>query len=358
MAQKNKRRREDRPRRRPVVHSERYSIRALHEDREYGLYWYAWLWKLLRPVVIFICSVLVVVGMVHVGYERVYDAFLAPVSDDTQKVSFVIENGDSVTKIGNNLEKAQLLKNHNVFKYLVQFQGLTNSLSYGTFQLSPSMNVSEIIAELTSGSQTNERVITIVPGWTCDDIADYLLAVNHFTGHVQFFHQDSTDVIQPALIVFTLIFPFRHVHQPFDTYGKTLIIVNNVAETAHVRQVLLELVKHDNGQGGILVCLVDRLAGIVKRTLAADDRPYLAGEVDTCRGCQAKPGGVVIQPVSPEPVRNRVEEIVAGVFDSFLDGLVGMLVAQVFSNPALRGSLFILVVYCVVAFIGNPFFRV
>ena len=176
MAQKNKRRRVDRPKRRPLVHSERYSIRALHEDREYGLYWYAWLWKLLRPVVIFICSVLVVVGMVHVGYERVYDAFLAPVSDDTQKVSFVIENGDSVTKIGNNLEKARLLKNHNVFKYLVQFQGLTNSLSYGTFQLSPSMNVSEIIAELTSGSQTNERVITIVPGWTCDDIADYLLA--------------------------------------------------------------------------------------------------------------------------------------------------------------------------------------
>ena len=37
------------------------------------------------------------------------------------------------------------------------------------------MTVSQIIEELTSGSQTNERTITIVPGWTCEDIADYLV---------------------------------------------------------------------------------------------------------------------------------------------------------------------------------------
>ena len=38
------------------------------------------------------------------------------------------------------------------------------------------MTVNQIIEELTSGSQTNERTITIVPGWTCEDIADYLVA--------------------------------------------------------------------------------------------------------------------------------------------------------------------------------------
>ena len=55
MANKRKRR----VRRKPVFQSEKYSIRALHEDREYGLYWYAWLWKLLRPLLIFLCSVLI-----------------------------------------------------------------------------------------------------------------------------------------------------------------------------------------------------------------------------------------------------------------------------------------------------------
>ena len=175
MAKKRKRRA---ARRRPVIQSERYSVRALHEDREYGLYWYAWLWKLLRPVLIFLCSALMVIGMVSVGYDRVYGAFFAPmVADSAEVVDFQIDQGDTVTKIGERLEEARLLRDKRVFKYMVQFKGLTNSLSYGVFKLSPGMSVDEIIGELTSGSQTNERVITIVPGWTCEDIADYLVEI-------------------------------------------------------------------------------------------------------------------------------------------------------------------------------------
>ena len=88
--------------------------------------------------------------------------------------------------IGDDLEKQNLLRNKTVFKYLVQFKGLTNSLSYGTYRLSPSMTVDEIITELTSGSQTNERVITIIPGWTCEDIADYLLGIGAISDRSEF----------------------------------------------------------------------------------------------------------------------------------------------------------------------------
>ncbi len=175
MVRKRKRRA---ARRRPVIQSEKYSIRALHEDREYGLYWYAWLWKLLRPILIFLCSVLMVIGMVSIGYDRVYGAFFAPVAaDDAGVVDFRIDSGETVTQIGQRLQEAKLLRDKRVFKYMVQFKGLTNSLSYGVFKLSPGMNVNQIIEELTSGSQTNERVITIVPGWTCEDIADYLVSI-------------------------------------------------------------------------------------------------------------------------------------------------------------------------------------
>ena len=155
MAQRRKRGGNAARKYKPAFKSERYNIRALHEDREYGVYWYAWLWKLLRPVLIFLCSLLLVVGMVSIVYDQVYNAFLAPMSESGEVVSFVIENGDSVSSIGRKLENAKLLRNHSVFRYLVQFRGLTNSISYGSFKLSPSMNVSEIIDELTSGSQTN-----------------------------------------------------------------------------------------------------------------------------------------------------------------------------------------------------------
>lgn len=96
--------------------------------------------------------------------------------ENTQTVRFTIESGDSISEIGENLEKAQLLRNRTVFRYLVQFLGVTDKISYGTFDLSPSMDVNAIIDELSSGSQNAERTITIIPGWTVEDIADYLYA--------------------------------------------------------------------------------------------------------------------------------------------------------------------------------------
>ena len=172
MAYRNKR-----ARRKPVqkVRTERYNIQTLHEDREYGLYWYAWLWKLVRPVLIFLCSLLIVIGIVNYGYTTVYDNFIGPVNpEDKVRREFEIESGQSVSSVGNQLVENELIHDSRVFKYLVQFQGLTNKISYGTYELSPSMTVNEIITELSSGSQTNERTITIVPGWTVEDIADYL----------------------------------------------------------------------------------------------------------------------------------------------------------------------------------------
>ena len=170
---KRRKRRSNAPRK--AVTTERYSIKTLHEDREYGLFWYAWLWKILRPVLIFLCSALIVIGIVNYGYEMIYDNYLGPAdAKNAGIVEFVIESGESVSTIGENLEKQNLIHSSDIFKYMIQFEGLTNKLSYGTFELSPSMTVSQVIDELTSGSQTNERTITIIPGWTCEDIADYL----------------------------------------------------------------------------------------------------------------------------------------------------------------------------------------
>lgn len=174
MADRKRRRRRPNAARKAVT-TERYSIKTLHEDREYGLFWYAWLWKILRPVLIFLCSALIVIGIVDFGYDMLYNNFIGPADPKNASiVEFKIESGQSVSTIGANLEKQQLIHNDSIFKYMVQFEGLTNKLSYGVFELSPSMTVGQIIDELTSGSQTNERTITIIPGWTCEDIADYL----------------------------------------------------------------------------------------------------------------------------------------------------------------------------------------
>ena len=172
---------------RQAVQTEQYNIKTLHEDREYGLYWYAGLWKILRPLLIFACSVLIVIGIVNFCYNKIYENYLGPAdSQNVGLVDFEIESGQSVTAIGASLEKTGLVRSGSVFKYLVQLKGVGNRLSYGSFELSPSMTVNQIIVELTSGSQTNERTITIVPGWTCEDIADYLVREGAISGADEF----------------------------------------------------------------------------------------------------------------------------------------------------------------------------
>jgi len=136
---------------------------------------------------VFLCAVLVVVGMVTIGWNKVYDEFLAPVDTmSAEVVTFEIESGSSVAKIAKKLVDENLLRNADIFEYVVQFKGLTNSLSYGAYKLSPSMTVTDLVNELTSGSQTNERVITIIPGWTCEDIAEYLVGIGALENTTEF----------------------------------------------------------------------------------------------------------------------------------------------------------------------------
>ena len=117
--------------RRPFSRPMRYDARTVREEREYGVYWYSWLWQILRPVLVFLCAVLIVIGLVTTGWNKVYETFLMPVDpDNTETVRFTIESGDSISTIGENLEEANLLRNRTGFRYLVQFLGVTDQISY------------------------------------------------------------------------------------------------------------------------------------------------------------------------------------------------------------------------------------
>ena len=38
-----------------------YTPESLREEREYGMFWYSWLWNILRPLALALCVLLVVV---------------------------------------------------------------------------------------------------------------------------------------------------------------------------------------------------------------------------------------------------------------------------------------------------------
>lgn len=163
---------------RRIVSQKFYNSQTLHKEREYGFYWYSGLWKLVRPLLIFTISLVICAGVIVSGWNMVYEEFLMPVApDDNTEVTFRIKSGSSVTAISNSLLDQGFIRNKGIFKILVMFQGVTNKISYGDYLLSRDMTPGEIISVLTSGTQVTERTITIIPGWTIEDIADYFVKV-------------------------------------------------------------------------------------------------------------------------------------------------------------------------------------
>jgi len=163
----------------PEIYSKkRYNQKTLIREREYGFYWYSWIWHLARPVLIFLCAMVVVVGLAANGWFYVYDHMLKPVNpQDSDTVTFKIAQGDSISTIASNLVEQHLLRSETLFKYSIMFNGLTSLIHYGDYQISPNMDANQIISLLTSGSDTAERTITIIPGWTVTDIAAYFVKI-------------------------------------------------------------------------------------------------------------------------------------------------------------------------------------
>ena len=68
--------------------------RELHESRRYGFFWYDWIWKLLRPVLVFATSFVIVCGLVYTGYQKLDAMFFAPVdAQDAQPRPFSVATG-------------------------------------------------------------------------------------------------------------------------------------------------------------------------------------------------------------------------------------------------------------------------
>ena len=155
-----------------------YTYRSLRDEREYGGYWYAGLWNILRPILIGACALMVVVGLLAAGWNRVYADYLAPSdASDTSAVPFAVESGQSLTRVATNLEKAGLIRSKTIFKYYCDFAGMGQKIQAGNYTLNRTMSMNEIADQLTRGDGNPlVRNITLIPGWTIEDFADKLAA--------------------------------------------------------------------------------------------------------------------------------------------------------------------------------------
>ena len=155
-----------------------YDHKTLHEERSYGFFWYDWIWRLLRPLLIFGCALCIVGGLVMTGWNWVDQHFIAPVdAQDTQVRTFVVSSGSSLSRVAENLEGAGLVRNHSVFKYFVDFMGKGQKIQPGEYELTRAMTLQELTDRLSTGDGKPVTArITVIPGWTIEDIAERFAA--------------------------------------------------------------------------------------------------------------------------------------------------------------------------------------
>ncbi len=137
----------------------------------------AGLWKIIRSVLMFFCALLLLYGVLRFAVSSIKEKWVDPVDiSDNSEVSFVVNSGDSLSRVSTNLEKQKLIRSSSFFKYFADFKGFGQKIQAGEYKLKRSMTLDDILDSLSSGDgKPIVRDITVIPGWTVEDIANYLV---------------------------------------------------------------------------------------------------------------------------------------------------------------------------------------
>lgn len=124
--------------------------------------------KYARIFLIFL--VLLMVGIA--GSYGYYSYSLKPVSTTENKTTFIINKGEGVSTVAKRLKAQGLIKNENIFKIFVYLHNETRNIQAGRFELSPSLNVGEILEILRKGKI--DTWLTVIEGMRTEQIAQVL----------------------------------------------------------------------------------------------------------------------------------------------------------------------------------------
>jgi len=200
--------------------------------------------------------------------------------NDKSTISFSVSQGESASTIGPRLQQQGLIRDAELFRYLVRYRGIDNQLEVGDYELSRSMTMEQIVTQLQRGS-IKMVTITIPEGWRMEQIAQALadaglgkqedfLALMRQSDYRYTWLQDRPQNAPPGLegFLFPDTYRFRVGTKPADIID---IMLKNFD-----RRVTPQL-RQDLTKNGLSFYQSLVLASIVEReAMLADERPLIA----------------------------------------------------------------------------------
>ncbi len=118
-----------------------------------------------------ILLLIVIIGIA--GYFYLKHAVEPVNPGSTKKITVVIPSGASVTKIGQILEKKDLIRQAIFFKVYAKWKN-ESGFKAGTYLMSPSMTMQKMMKDMEAGKQSPAITLSIPEGYWVKDIAHRL----------------------------------------------------------------------------------------------------------------------------------------------------------------------------------------
>jgi len=208
------------------------------------------------------------------------DEIEAPPGTDATPIPFTIQEGETGSTIAARLERQGVINDAELFRLLLRYWGVDQSLEAGDYSLRRNMPMSEVVSQLQHG-RLSAKTITIREGLRAEEVA-HLLAVEGLADQEEFiglvrddafnydFLRDRPDTAPKTLEGF--LFP--------DTYQFAV----NISTTALIdtmlqnfdRRVTIEM-RQQALDSGLTLFQALTLASIVEReAVVAEERPIIA----------------------------------------------------------------------------------
>lgn len=126
--------------------------------------------KIILLAIVVFFALLLIAGIS--SYYYIEKQINSPLGDNSSiKKEFIIEKGDSVSKIASNLEKEGFIKGSAYFQIYVWQKKMQNKLQAGEYEISSAMTIPEITNLLTGGKVKSNEVSVLIPeGFQLEEI--------------------------------------------------------------------------------------------------------------------------------------------------------------------------------------------
>jgi len=117
-------------------------------------------------------KLVIIIIVVLAGGFLYWQNLNSAVDANGQKQVFVVNKGETIRQVADNLKKENLIRSAFYFKNKI---GPNDNIKAGEYSISPKLSTKEIIKILTLGEAlSREKSITIIEGWNNKEIAAYL----------------------------------------------------------------------------------------------------------------------------------------------------------------------------------------